>query len=430
MNAPHPVLPSSHLAAARMAQIESFYAMEIMREATALEHAGHSIIYLCVGEPDFTAPAAVMNAADAAARRGDTHYTVALGIAPLRAAIASFYATRYGFALPAERVAVTAGASGALLMLFGTLVNPGDEWLMPDPTYPCNRRFVSLFGGTTKLIPCGANENYQLTPELVAQHWGPNTRGVMLASPSNPTGTTVSPEAMRGIHEVVRARGGALVVDEIYHGLTYTKAAPPSATAVNAGNARTAGLRAASSPSAPAANSFTEEPTALTLGDDVFVINSFSKYFSMTGWRLGWLVAPASHMAHIEKLAQNLFICPPTIAQHAALECFMPASLAIYEERRAQFAARRDYLVPALRDLGFKIPHTPEGAFYVYADVSAFSDDSFRFCTEVLHGAGVAITPGRDFGDVDAHKYVRLTYTIEIAQLREVVSRLKTFLKK
>ena len=409
MNAPFSPLAASDAAlrgpgvAHRMAQIESFYAMEIMREATALEAAGRSIIYLCVGEPDFTAPEAVMNAADAAVRRGDTHYTVALGIAPLRTAIAGFYQTRYGFTLPAERVAVTAGASGALLILFGTLVNPGDEWLMPDPTYPCNRRFISLFGGTTRLIPCGAEENYQLTPELVEQHWGPNTRGVMLASPSNPTGTTVPAAAMRGIHEVVRARGGALVVDEIYHGLTYTR---------------------------DDAGRFTEEPTSLTLGDDVFVINSFSKYFSMTGWRLGWLAAPVSHMPHIEKLAQNLFICPSTLAQHAALECFTPAALALYEERRAQFAARRDYLVPALRDLGFKIPNTPEGAFYVYADVSAFCDDSFRFCTEVLHGAGVAITPGRDFGDVDAHKYVRLTYTVAIAQLQEVVSRLKTFLNK
>ena len=398
-----------------MAGIESFYAMEIMREATALEQAGRSIIYLCVGEPDFTAPDAVMHAADAAARRGDTHYTVALGIAPLRAAIAAFYQTRYRFTLPAERVAVTAGASGALLILFGTLVNPGDEWLMPDPTYPCNRRFISLYGGTTRLIPCGAPENYQLTPQLVEQHWGPNTRGVMLASPSNPTGATVPPAALRAIHELVRARGGALVVDEIYHGLTYTRA--------NTALAAVAGTAVAPVP-------FTEEPTALDLGDDVFVINSFSKYFSMTGWRLGWLVAPAAHMPHIEKLAQNLFICPSTLAQHAALECFTPASLALYEERRAQFAARRDYLVPALREIGFKIPNTPEGAFYVYADVSAFSSDSFRFCTEVLHGAGVAITPGRDFGDVDAHKYVRLTYTVNERELREVVARLKAFLSR
>ena len=384
-----------------MAQIESFYAMEIMREATALEVTGRSIIYLCVGEPDFTAPAAVMDAADAAARRGDTHYTVALGIASLRAAIAAFYQTRYGFTLPAERVAVTAGASGALLILFGTLVNPGDEWLMPDPTYPCNRRFISLFGGTTKLIPCGAAENYQLTPELVAHHWGPHTRGVMLASPSNPTGTTVPPAALGGIHEVVRARGGALVVDEIYHGLTYTR---------------------------DDAGRFTEEHTSLALGDDVFVINSFSKYFNMTGWRLGWLVAPLAHLPHIEKLAQNLFICPSTLAQNAALECFTHAALTLYEERRAQFAARRDYLVPALRDLGFKIPNTPEGAFYVYADVSTFSDDSFAFCTEVLHGAGVAITPGRDFGHAEPEKFVRFSTANSMAQLKEAVARLESVL--
>ena len=396
--APYPVVA----AAARLDDIESFYAMEIMREATALERAGRSIIYMCVGEPDFCAPAPVMDAALAAMRRGDTHYTVALGIAPLREAIAGFYATRYGFTLAPDRVAVTAGASGAMLILFGSLVDPGDEWLMPDPTYPCNRRFVSLFGGTTRLIPCGAAENYQLTPELVAAHWGPRTRGVMLASPSNPTGTTVPAAAMHGIHQIVRARGGALVVDEIYHGLTYGRSAD---------------------------GRFIEEPTALGLGEDIFVINSFSKYFSMTGWRLGWVVAPQSHMKNLEKLAQNLFICPPTIAQHAALACFDPASLAVYEGWRAEFAARRDYLIPALRKLGFIIPKLPEGAFYVYADISALAGDSFRFCEELLHGAGVAITPGRDFGDQDAHRYVRLTYTIAIPQLEEVVARIGRFLK-
>ena len=401
MNAEPPDAPSIAVAA-RMAGIESFYAMEIMREASNLERAGRSIIYLCVGEPDFTAPDAVQAAATAAMLRGDTHYTVALGIEPLRAAIAAFYATRHGFDLRPERVAVTAGASGAMLILFGTLVNPGDEWLMPDPTYPCNRRFVSLFGGSTRLIPCGASDNYQLTPELVERHWGPNTRGVMLASPSNPTGTTVPAAALRDIHGVVRARGGALVVDEIYHGLTYGR---------------------------DAMGRFVEERTALELGDDVFVINSFSKYFNMTGWRLGWLVAPPSHMKQVEKLAQNLFICPPTIAQHAALVCFTPASLAIYEARRGEFAARRDYLVAALRELGFIIPGMPEGAFYVYANVSKFSGDSFAFCTQVLHGAGVAITPGRDFGDRDAYKYVRLTYTVDIPALHDVVARLKAFLQ-
>ncbi|MBL8377872.1 MAG: pyridoxal phosphate-dependent aminotransferase [Burkholderiales bacterium] len=389
--------------AARMADIESFYAMEIMREATALEAAGASILYLCVGEPDFTAPAAVMDAADAAARRGETHYTVALGIEPLRQAIAGFYRTRYGFALSADRVAVTAGASGALLIAFGTMVNPGDEWLMPDPTYPCNRRFVSLYGGTTRLVPCGPENGYQLTPELVRRHWGPRTRGVMIASPSNPTGTTVAPDAMRGIHAAVREHGGALLVDEIYHGLTYDR---------------------------DAAGRFVEERTALELGEDVFVVNSFSKYFHMTGWRLGWLVAPPSHHKAVEKLAQNLFICPPTIAQHAALTCFTPDSLAIYEARRAEFAARRDYLVGALRSLGFGIPQVPQGAFYVYADVSRFSSDSFAFCFDLLKGAGVAITPGRDFGDAGAAAHVRFTYTVDMDSLAEVVRRLHNYLNR
>jgi aspartate/methionine/tyrosine aminotransferase len=396
MNAPAAPV-AAVAAAARLDDIESFYAMEIMREATQLERAGRSIIYLCVGEPDFSAPAAVMDAAIAAMRRGDTHYTVALGIAPLREAIAGFYATRYGITLSPERVAVTAGASGAMLILFGSLVDPGDEWLMPDPTYPCNRRFISLFGGSTRLIPCGAAQNYQLTPELVARHWGPRTRGVMLASPSNPTGTTVPAAAMRGIYQVVRERGGALVVDEIYHGLTYGR---------------------------DAAGRFVEEPTALGLGDDVFVINSFSKYFSMTGWRLGWVVAPQSHMKNLEKLAQNLFICPPTLSQHAALACFEPDTIAIFEQRRHAFQARRDYLLPALRALGFRIEVEPEGAFYLYCDVSDFTDDAQAFCAHFLETEHVAFTPGLDFGHYRANQHVRLAYTQEIPRLEDAVARI------
>jgi aspartate/methionine/tyrosine aminotransferase len=405
MNAPN--FPTSPLTVARrMDGIEAFYAMEIQRDAVELERAGRSIIYLCVGEPDFAAPQAVMDAADAAVRRGDTHYTVALGIAPLREAISGHYRNHYGLGIPPSRIAVTSGASGALLIAFGTLVNPGDEWLMPDPTYPCNRRFVSLYGGTTRLIPCGPQENYQLTPELVEKQWGPNTRGVMLATPANPTGTTVAPDVMKAIHQVVRAKGGTLLVDEIYHGLTYQE---------NAENAK---------------GRFANERSALELGEDLIVVNSFSKYFNMTGWRLGWMVVPEAHMKPVEKLAQNLYICPPTVSQYAALACFEPATLAIYEERRAEFARRRDYLIPALREIGFKIPNTPEGAFYVYADISGFAENSFAFCRDVLHHAGVAITPGRDFGDRNAEKYVRFTYTVAIDQLEEVVRRLRDFLKR
>jgi aspartate/methionine/tyrosine aminotransferase len=391
-----------------MADIESFYALEIQRDADELTRAGRSIIYLCVGEPDFAAPTAIMDAADAAVRRGDTHYTVALGIWPLRVAISEHYKRHYGLDIPPARIAVTSGASGALLIAFGTLVNPGDEWLMPDPTYPCNRRFVSLYGGTTRLIHCGPESNYQLTAELVEQHWGPNTRGVMLATPSNPTGTTASPDVLRAIHEVVRAKGGTFLVDEIYHGLTYAKNPDHDGHGAH--------------------GRFTNERSALELGDDLIVVNSFSKYFNMTGWRLGWMVVPESHMKPVEKLAQNLYICPPAVSQHAAMACFEPETLAIYEERRAEFARRRDFLIPALREIGFKIPNTPEGAFYVYADISNFAGDSFFFCRDVLHQAGVAITPGRDFGDRDAEKYVRFTYTVPIEQLREVVERLRKFL--
>ena len=392
--------------AARMATIDSFYVMEIHREAVALQALGKPVIFICVGEPDFDAAPELMDAADAAVRGGHTHYTVALGILPLREKISALYKSRYGLDVPPERIAVTAGASGAMLIAFGTLVNPGDEWLMPDPTYPCNRRFVSLYGGTTKLIPTGPAENYQLTAELVERHWGPSTKGVMLASPSNPTGTMVPPAEMRAIHEVVRAKGGVLVVDEIYHGLTYAT---------------------------DATGNFIEPPSALSISEDLIVINSFSKYFTMTGWRLGWMVAPLAHMKALEKLAQNLFICPSAIAQEASLACFSTKSLALFEERRREFKARRDYLVPALRALGFIVPQVPEGAFYVYADVSAFiargfAKDSWEFCMKILHQAHVAITPGKDFGTHRADQHVRISYTIAVDELRTAIARMKAVL--
>ncbi len=397
--------------AARMASIDSFYVMEIHREAVALqsraEAAGKPVIFICVGEPDFDAAPELMDAADAAVRGGHTHYTVALGIMPLREKIAALYQSRYGLAISPERIAVTAGASGAMLIAFGTLVNPGDEWLMPDPTYPCNRRFVSLYGGTTRLIPTGPAENYQLTAALVEAHWGPQTKGVMLATPSNPTGTMVAPAELRAIHQVVRAKGGVLVVDEIYHGLTYET---------------------------DAAGRFVEPPSALANGEDLIVINSFSKYFTMTGWRLGWMVAPSAHMKALEKLAQNLFICPSSIAQEASLACFSKASMALFEERRREFRARRDYLVPALRELGFIVPHVPEGAFYVYADVSrfianGFAKDSWEFCLNLLHQAHVAISPGKDFGTHRADQHVRISYTMAIDQLRHAIARMKAVLQ-
>jgi aspartate/methionine/tyrosine aminotransferase len=289
---------------------------------------------------------------------------------------------------------VTAGASGAFLLAMGALLEPGDEVLLPDPSYPCNRHFVRLFEGRARAIPVGAESAYQLTAEHVRRHWGPRTRGVMIATPSNPTGTMVPPEELAAMVAAARERGGWVLVDEIYQGLVYG----------------------------------TAERTALALDESLFVVNSFSKYFNMTGWRLGWLVAPAEAIAQMEKLAQNAFICVSAPAQYAALAAFEPTTLAILEQRRGEFERRRDFLVPALRAIGFDVPVTPNGAFYVYADASRFGMDAAHLSMRVLEEAGVAITPGADFGTHQAHRYVRFAYTRAMADLEEGVMRLAALL--
>ncbi|MCS7101780.1 MAG: pyridoxal phosphate-dependent aminotransferase [Burkholderiaceae bacterium] len=380
--------------AARVARIAPFYVMEIMKEAARLQAAGQSIVHLSIGEPDFTAPAPVLRAAEAALAAGQLQYTPAAGLPALRAAIAADYARVFGVALDPDRILVTAGASGALLLAFAALVERDVEVLMPDPTYPCNRHFVAAFEGRARLVPCGPAQRFQLDAAAVAGQWSPQTRGVLLASPSNPTGTTIAPATLAELIGQVRARGGFVVVDEIYQRLTYD-AAPH---------------------------------TALSLSDEVFVVNSFSKYFNMTGWRLGWLVAPAWAVPLVEKLAQNFYICAPAPAQQAALACFSDEALAIYEARRAELRRRRDFLLPALQRLGFKVPVVPDGAFYVYADISRFSQDSWTFAFEVLRGAGVCLVPGRDFGDADTHRYVRISYAADQAQLEEALLRLQRFL--
>ncbi|MCS6944103.1 MAG: pyridoxal phosphate-dependent aminotransferase, partial [Sutterellaceae bacterium] len=341
---------SAPIPAARVARIAPFYVMEIMKEAAHLQAAGQSIVHLSIGEPDFTAPAPVVHAAATALADGRLQYTPAAGLPALRAAIAADYARVFGVALDPDRILVTAGASGALLLAFAALVERDAEVLMPDPTYPCNRHFVAAFEGRARLVPCGPAQRFQLDGAAVARHWSPRTRGVLLASPSNPTGTSIAPAALAELIAQVRARGGFVVVDEIYQRLTYDGA----------------------------------PYTALALSDEVFVVNSFSKYFNMTGWRLGWLVAPAWAVPLVEKLAQNFYICAPAPAQHAALACFSDEALAIYEARRAEFRRRRDFLLPALQRLGFEVPVVPDGAFYVYADVSRFSQDSWTFAFEVL----------------------------------------------
>ncbi|MDQ2823474.1 MAG: pyridoxal phosphate-dependent aminotransferase [Pseudomonadota bacterium] len=387
----------NHLAT-RVHAIEPFRVMEVVKAATALRQQGVDVISMSVGEPDFTAAPRVAAAAIAAIEAGATQYTDALGLATLRTAIAEHYALTCALDIDPRRIVVTAGASAGLLLACAALVGDGDEVLMPDPCYPCNRHFVTAFGGKPVLVEAHARERYQLTAGHIAARWNAGTRGVIVASPSNPTGTSMTPAQLKDMLAAVRARGGFAVVDELYLGLFYDS----------------------------------HVTSALRIDPDVITVNSFSKYFNMTGWRLGWLVVPEALVATFEKLAQNLFICPSTIAQHAALACFHPASLAVYEERRREFQRRRDYLVPALRELGFTIPVMPDGAFYVYADISAVkhpqAHDSNAFCMAVLQQAGVAIVPGDDFGFAAPQRHVRFSYATKFERIQEAVARLRTLL--
>jgi aspartate/methionine/tyrosine aminotransferase len=387
-------VPAARIAQ-RLAGVAPFHVMELLARARELEAQGRSIVHMEIGEPDFPTPKPVCDAAIRVIETGNLFYTPALGLPELREAIARFYQTRYGVSVPASRIIVTSGASGALLLAIAVLIDAGDEVLMADPGYPCNRNFVHTMGGVAAEIAVGAETGYQLTPALVAARWSARTRAVMVASPSNPTGTLMPPAALAEIAAIARARGGVMIVDEIYHGLVYE------------GDAM----------------------TALAYGDDVFVINSFSKYFNMTGWRLGWMVVPDAYVREFDKLSQNIYLSAPTPSQHAALAAFAPETIAILEARRAEFRARRDFLLPALRAIGFHIPVAPQGAFYIYADCSRLCDDSFAFARDLLETAGVAITPGADFGANAPARHVRFAYTGAVPVLTEGVRRIAAFVR-
>jgi len=388
----------------RAERIEPFYVMEVAKAAQALarEVAGsrEPMIFLNIGEPDFTAPPLVQEAAARAVQGGATQYTQALGLDALRERISGWYGARFGVNVPARRIVVTAGASAALQLACLALIDAGDEILMPDPSYPCNRHFVSAAEGQAVLIPTTAEERFQLSAAKVEAAWGPKTRGVLLASPSNPTGTSIAPGELRRIHGVVKARGGITLIDEIYLGLSYDDA-------------------------------FGQ--TALVIDEDIVSINSFSKYFNMTGWRLGWMVVPERLVPAVERLAQNLFICASTVSQHAALACFEPDSIAEYERRRAEFKARRDFFIPALDRLGLTVPVVPDGAFYAWADCTQAArrlgvTGSWDFAYELMRRAHLAATPGRDFGTHDPARYLRFSTANSMAQLQESVARLERLL--
>ena len=377
--------------ARRMADIEPFHVMALLARARELEARGMSIIHMEIGEPDFISPGPVIEAGHEALRAGAMHYTPASGLPRLREAISGFYRDRYGVQVDAGRIIVTPGASAALQLVMAVLVDPGRQVLMADPGYPCNRNFVRLVEGIPVGIPVDATSSYQITPAQARDYWTDEVVAMIVASPSNPTGTLLDSRQLAALYTVANEHAGHLIVDEIYHGLTYGVAAH----------------------------------SALEVSSRIFVINSFSKYFGMTGWRLGWVVAPEDFVEDLDKLAQNLFLSAPTLSQHAALAAFHPDTLSILEERRDEFRARRDFLLPALRETGFRIPVTPQGAFYLYADCSRFTGDSYRFALNLLEDAGVAITPGIDFGSNRPESHVRFAYTTSMENLREGVNRLR-----
>jgi aspartate/methionine/tyrosine aminotransferase len=376
--------------ASRLAHIEPFHVMEIAAHARALEATGRDVIHMEIGEPDFPTPQPVIDAAQRFLASGQIYYTSALGIRPLREAISGHYKRVHSLDIAPERIIVTAGGSAALLLTCALLVDRDDEILLTDPSYPCNRHFVRVMEGVPKTISAGPDERYQFTAAQIDRAWGAKTKGVLVASPSNPTGTSLREGELKRIVDCVASHGGVLISDETYSGLNYGR----------------------------------KPETALAHTDDAFSVNSFSKYFNMTGWRLGWLVAPERHVRDLEKLAQNLYISPAALSQHAALACFTDAGYAIAEFRRAEFQTRRDYFASALTQIGFKIPIIPDGGFFVYADVSAFTHDSEAFANLILDKTGVAVAPGIDFGEYRSREHVRMAYAVNMAKLQEGVRRL------
>ena len=376
--------------AQRAEHITPFEVMDVLSRAHALEAQGRRVVHMEIGEPDFTAPAPVVEAGIQALRDGLTAYTPSLGLPALREAIAGHYAQRFSKKVSAGAIAVTSGASGGLLCVAALYVDPGDEVLVPDPGYPGYRHFVRAFEGVARPLPVSAKENFQPTFDMVRAAWGARTKGLILGSPSNPSGTLVPWSELERIAEFIASRGGVLVVDEIYQGLVYGA----------------------------------QTQTALGLPGNVVIVNSFSKYFCMTGWRLGWVVLPPAAMRSFEKLAQHLFISAPSAAQHAAVAAFAPESISILEERRGAFAKRRDFLVPALRRSGLAIPAEPHGAFYVYAGCGI---DSKAFALQLLEREGVAATPGIDFGANETGRFVRFAYTRGMADLEEAAERIRRF---
>ncbi|NQZ53944.1 MAG: pyridoxal phosphate-dependent aminotransferase [Piscirickettsiaceae bacterium] len=384
-----------YLISQRSKDITPFHVMDILAQAKQLEAQGKDIIHMEVGEPDFATPQPIIDAGIAALKAGKTHYTPALGLPELRQAISSWYQQRYNVDVSPSRIVVTPGASGALLLVMGALLEQGKKVLLADPGYPCNRNFARFVEGQAHSIAVDASTNYQLTAEHINEYWDEDSAMALVASPSNPTGTVLSNQQLLELSAAIQTKNGHLVVDEIYHGLTYDEI---------------------------------ETSTVLAVNQQAFVINSFSKFFGMTGWRLGWLVVPDEYVSVMDRLAQNLFLAAPTLSQYAALSAFDDETLAILEQRRQILEQRRNSLLPALKSIGLDVKATPQGAFYIYADCSRFLNeelpDSMALSQYWLHNAGVAVTPGNDFGSHLAQQHIRFAYTTDEKRLLEAVERL------
>ncbi len=378
--------------AARLDHIEPFHVMRILEEARRQEAAGRSVIHMEVGEPDFPTPPLVIEAGMRALAERKTFYTGATGLPALRETIAGFYKTRFNLDIDPARIIVTPGASGALQLILALLVGRDSEVLLTDPGYPCNRHLVSLLEGKPINIPVEAHNRFQLTPAHIEQYWSEKTVAALVASPANPTGTVLEPEEIASLASACRQRNGVLVMDEIYQGLVYNR----------------------------------PHETALSVADDIFVVNSFSKFFQMTGWRLGWLVAPIEHVAALEKLAQNLFLAAPTPAQYAALAAFHPETLALLEQRRQILDQRRICLANHLTDLGFSLPAQSQGAFYIWADTRPITHDAEALAERLLQEQSVAVTPGLDFGvDARCQHFLRFAYTCDLPLLQTAAERIR-----
>jgi aspartate/methionine/tyrosine aminotransferase len=388
-----------HLKYSQRAQaISPFFAMAFGEKAARLEAQGKHVVKLNIGEPDFGAPPDVLRAMQDLASNASLPYTSALGLPELRAAIAGFYQTAHQIDIDPKRIVVTAGASAALMLLSAAFVDESDNVIMADPCYPCNKQFIKSFGGKVQLVPTQADSRFQLNMALLEQHWQPGTRGLMLATPSNPTGTAIAAEELAAMCEFARSKGAWRIIDEIYLNLHHGPAD-------------------------------SQPMSALSFDNEALVINSFSKYFGMTGWRLGWCVVPDRAVETMERLAQNYYICPSTLAQKAALQCFTPSSIAVCESRRATLISRKNLVLSGLQKCGLDVPVHPDGAFYVYINVAPTGLSAMTFCERVLHEAHVALTPGNDFGEYQGDQYVRLSFASAESELEEGLHRLAGFME-